>query len=319
MVKHTQLSKKFVLLSINFLLLLGTAMPTKANEGEWTHHGSPICTKRIKARELCSRRSTLDHVSSRAIFTELLCTNTITAYNVCATTGTIENLCTNNISVDQLCTTSLSSTNVCVNGNIEHCTAFKALVGFAALLTTYTLGDLISFDTIVDDPDSDITSNPTQYLVPISGYYIVTLQAMISDISGTNIIAGIPVSVPTIFVNGVKRLDSHTAFLSFSNIQNSTVSGLLRLQAGDVITTAYDIIVLDPINGLSNYVGTANLIGTPNISDSYFSIHYLSSDCPVPCTPCTVQVCEPCTPHCPTFTPCHFDCHCDCCHNDDDE
>src|SRR5690606_39874383 len=64
--------------------------------------------------------------------------------------------------------------------------------------------------------------------------YMITLQFDSRDLIGAETILGTPVSNIEILVNGVLFRQSFAPFLSFHNGQNSTISGLISLTAGDL-------------------------------------------------------------------------------------
>lgn len=196
---------------------------------------------------------------------------------------------------------------------------------------TYTLGDIIDWNTILDDPNGNISFIPnSHYTAPYSGYYAIMLQLDQDDIQGNDPILGTPVANLEILVNGVLFRQTFVPFLAFHNEQKATVSGLLSLTAGDQITSRYKVLVMQDGVGLADYVGTVNILGTGTEENgSVFKIHLLSIDCPntTPCTPCTTgesgtngcppcpELCTPCqSSPCNICTPINPDpCSCTCC------
>src|SRR5690606_31518376 len=89
----------------------------------------------------------------------------------------------------------------------------------------------------------------------------------------------------------VDRRQSYLPFLTFGNFQQSDLSFLLLLRAGEELTVSYEMLVVDDSSGLIPYVGTATLVGGPE--RTIFNIHYVASLCsPTPCEPCTVTPCN---------------------------
>lgn len=294
-----------------------------------------ICTNSLKANVIDAPRIVNNALSTHSVKTDNLCATNIDTVNLCvdnlnldnalcANSITAQNLCAQASAIDNLWTRTVISNNVCVSGNVEHCTAFKAIVNVSNL-TTYTLGTKLSFDTIIDDPNNDIiNSNPTQYLVPRTGYYIVSLETGLNDVvSLLNPVAGIPVVSLEVFANNTRVLRGSEVFLSFAPQQDSVLTGIINLNAGDILTATLNLLALDS-------TGAVKVAGTVVLdANSSWTIHYLSSSCPdgvQPCQPSAAQ-CTPCSttvtcPPCPTVprlngtcVSCEhdfdFDCSCD--------
>ncbi len=138
------------------------------------------------------------------------------------------------------------------------------------------------------------------------------------NLQGPFPIAGQPINHPEVWVNGVHKLQTHLAFLSFSDLQNMLLSSIVHLNAGDVCTFKYNLKYIDPVTGEQPYPGTMELIGVmPNYTqDTFMAVHYLSSD-HVEFEPCEMgspfDICKPCVPPCCPCTMqkphCDVDCH----------
>lgn len=221
-----------------------------------------------------------------------------------------KDLCADKGSVIQLdsvsaCVNQLTANNACVsnlNANVfQQCGKYRATVAYSAP-TTYTLGDKLAFDVILDDPNGNVLIGLPwmSYTAPLSGYYIVTLEIDLNSfVIPSNPILGIPVANPQVLVNGVAFREGFTSFLSFHNAQHSILSGLISLKSGDVVTSSYNALAVSD-TGFTILVGSAIASGNgTEAAQSVFKIHYLSSDCssqPL-CTPCVAQTaCIPCCP-----------------------
>lgn len=333
-----------------------------------------LCAKKIKAdqiqalqvdtTELCADRASIDTLCTDSVVVQdaridrltnrVLCGSQITANNICANSVATDNLCVPTLRMDRLCadqsistsnfcaeqaqiddlwTNLITATHVCVAGAVEHCTPYKAHLSLTAT-TLYALGDDIDWDKIVDDPNGNVILGPTRYVVPKTGYYVMTLGVGILSLegNGNSVIAGTPVTRPEIVVNGTRRLKAFESFLSFgTDFQESIVSGLLPLNEGDEVTCRYRIFYIDPNTGVSPFDGNVVLeaVGTQGQVDTetFFTIHYLSSTCDtINCPPCTVEclpcpttTCPPCTETCPsinipcpTCEDCEIICPCSC-------
>lgn len=231
-----------------------------------------LCSEKIRARELCTEHAVVDkgYIDELSVDTQeaeyltvkkLLCTPNIRASNV---------------HVDNILTVS----TLYVTHNFEQSQKFRAFVARSNNLVGYKLGSIVNFDTIIDDPNGNVLQNPTRYRVPRSGYYIANAQIDILHLKSllNEILAGIPVAQPTICVNGIPYSIVYNPFLSFATSQKSHFSALLHLNAGDIVTVCYNILVQDQKNGIKNFVGTADIQGNIALTESLFIIHYLSSD-----------------------------------------
>lgn len=235
-----------------------------------------LCAKKIRAkqglfREICAER----------IKSESICTR---------------NLGVENVAIANVCAADINTTTLCVTGTArlnEICGLYRASAEFLADVP-YTLGDPVNFDDIVDDPNGNISLAPFYYTVPVSGYYIATVQIDTVGLDGSNVILGTPVAQLNLLVNGVERRRAFCPYLTFNDTQQTDLSFLLLVNAGDRITIDYKVLVVDQATGTVPYVGTTNIVGGDN--RTIFKIHYLSSTCtpnagcqscsfiPVPCT-----------------------------------
>jgi len=242
---------------------------------------SSICAKKIKAsqgrfKELCAEK----------IKADFMCTDKL-AIN-------------HQLNVVDICAQALSTSDLCVSGNArinQICGNYRAWAQYS-VNTTYTLGSLLNFDNIIDNPAGNLTTSPTAYTAPVAGYYTLTLSIHQLNLTpNAGIILGAPNAVLTVYINGVLQTQSFFPYLTFNPEQNSTLSSLLRLQAGDIVTATYNVLTVDPTSGVVNVAGTAVIQGGNGAS--LFAIHYLSSDCEsAACTPCTPHPELPCNSHC---------------------
>ena len=252
-----------------------------------------ICTQKLSAKNLFVENETANN---------LCVPGKLSASQSYADQSYANNLCAVNATFDNACISNLKATNV------ANCVKWRAAVTFAAD-TFYVLNTPINWDTIIDDPNGNVTIGPFKYTVPVDGYYIGTVHLNTNSLAGAAPIVGIPTGFLTILVNGLPARTQTFSYLSFNPSQKTTLTSLALLKTGDVVTMKYEVLVVDPISGLTSYVGTSNIEGTGGFSGaSAFAIHYLSSlDCqPITCPPCPiVQI--PCSP---VTTPCRPLEHC---------
>jgi hypothetical protein len=237
---------------------------------------------------------------------DLLCTTTLQSDIMQSNKITTMDLCANRARVQDLCVDSITTTSLLLR-NVDWCTNARAYVS-NVITHTQTVGDLVSFDTVVDDPNNSILQNSnTSYIAPKTGYYIVTSSVTITGISGP-VVTGMPVSLIQIDVNGLSRSQQRGSFLSFSKVQSTAISALVMLNTGDRVEIGFSIIVIDPVVGEITYPGIVALSGSTGAT--YFSIHYLSSMCPpfngssacdVQCAPVNIA-CADCTSWCETHS-----------------
>lgn len=269
-----------------------------------------LCADKIKAECIRSKVLSSDKLSADWIITDSLCGKYAAIEKLRSNDIQTINLCAQNAQINNLCIDSITTSSICVTDNIEFCTKFRANVSNHAPATPYTLGSLILFDTVDDDPNNNISQGVyTTYTVPRKGYYLISLEIPFNNLQGPTI-TGAPTAAPTIFINGATALTVNQTLLTFSTNQIATISILTMLEAGDILTTALNLYVIDPTLGLIPYVGTVSLLGQPGTNALNFAVHYLSGFC-TPCTQspattCPITVCAPTPVSCP---PCS-DHHC---------
>jgi hypothetical protein len=234
---------------------------------------------------LCANQATINNLEAVQIQTDYITSQTAHVKDICAENAFITNFCTDNLTIRNLCADDMSN-----------CTKLKAHV-VMTFTTSYVLGDAITFDTLIADPNGNILMGPpTQYIVPHTGYYVATLEIHETELAGPSVIVGIPVTSLELWANGVPVKRSAQAFLSFVTKQRHTFTTILHLTAGDVLTAHKNVLIPDTASGgPMEYPGTATLLGPdfPEIQSSSLQIHYLSSDCD---TSCTTTTCMPCRP-----------------------
>ncbi|MDR3551430.1 MAG: hypothetical protein P4L31_08545 [Candidatus Babeliales bacterium] len=228
-----------------------------------------------------------------------------------------EKLCANDLRAPKACLGDLTVQNVCSNGvikgaDIQPCAKYVATAVFKAD-TTYTLGDFVNFDTFIDDPNGNLSSFPNfHYTAPLTGYYMLTVEIDSNNLQGANPVLGIPIANLELTLNGAIGRQSFLPYLGFNNTQNSLISSLVHLTVGDQVGVKYNVGVIDPVTGFSNYVGTIDIKGngTP-VNESLFRIIYLASTCvDLPCQGCDFTCESRHDEPCPKL-----DCN-PCCHRD---
>ena len=163
----------------------------------------------------------------------------------------------------------------------KKCERYRATVTNSAD-SVYSLGSPLKWNLVLDDPNSNITLNPVfSYKVPKSGYYILTVSVQSNTLQSTATIVGAPAGKLTVLSNNAVLVSQLATYLAFSDEQHITLSSLVLLNAGDVITMKYEVMALNSSNGEVSVPGTINLEANGFFpASSGFGIHLLSSlDC----------------------------------------
>lgn len=284
-----------------------------------------LCVRKIKAHKIIVKDLELEHtlcakvVSTPEVCTELLMANQADLNNSCITSLNVMNQCVQNITATHIGTSSLVANQVCIPGelkvsNLLNCGKYRATVTNNST-QSYNLGSYISFNTVLDDPNGNITSlNPSVYTAPVTGYYNITLKVNEQNLIPIppSAILGVPIGNPQLYINGVLASESFSSFLSFFSQNKVILSTMVTLNAGDQLQMKYNVLSIDSSSGIVLLSGTVDLFanGTENNS-SLLKIHLLSVTCAdmpcapsVPCQPCTPRQCVPCIPCRPSGSNC---------------
>lgn len=280
-----------------------------------------------------------DYISAGDICAATLSTPLVLADNVqtpvlCANTGGISNLCSNHVQADELCALKAVINQLCVRQlaienallnqaticNLKQCSPYNVRVAQEAASTVYTLGDILTFDTVITDPLGSVSQFPTAYTVPVPGMYAVTVQIQVIDLVSGTTIAGSPIGSLELYVNGLLKRKTDAAFLDFNTGIDLSHTTVIHLKAGDIVTNVFQVFVINPLTGLTPVVGQVTVLGNPSeaVFRPIFLVQYLSSDCTaldclssvcddmgISCldTPCVINCsardeCSPCMPIC---------------------
>ncbi len=229
-----------------------------------------LCVTCANLDQSCLKKAKAEQLDANQITTNKLCVSdtlsgnnilglSIGANELCARSGTINELC-----VDKLTVANWNSFN-----------KYRAAV--TLINDPYTLGAPVNWNNIIDDPNNNVTTSPFSYTAPVSGYYTLSYYINSVNLNGADAIGGIPIGLLTIYVNGKELRQFNAPYLAFSTQQYALLSSIALLNAGDVITMDYNVLVQNSVMGLQKYVGTVNLNGTTAFADSSgFEIHLLS-------------------------------------------
>lgn len=297
--------------------------------------------EQINANQICSQIANIENLQVDVAQFNNLCSEVAYLKELLADQILTNSLCARQANVANLCADVITTQTLSVTGQVINCNNLLAEVGFATTSAPYTLGTTVNFDTTIFDPNGNISLVPfTSYTVPVTGIYVATVQLDSMNLDGPTIIGGVPIGEIDILVNGVVRRKTFTPYLSFLTEQQSNLTCLILLNAGDQVTVSYEVLILTASSGLISYPGTVTFVGGPgDNAASLFTINYLSSTCSsstnscmtncptvtLPCQTVTLDcspvqvscpqvsvgcaayqpvVCTPCTPCAPPICPC---------------
>ena len=258
----------------------------------------------LTLKRLCTCYLKAWYIWAKNLYAHKLCAKEIKAHKICA----------HDMETCNLCAKEIKTKDLCANGNITHCTNYKA---WLSLTTTYTyqLGDIVAFDTSFD-PNGDVSGNPAEYVAPKTGWYIISLGFLGKNLTtcpSANPILGNPVIDFRLGIDGEIESLANLATLGWTNKFGNHMTTMVRLHKGAHVHARITMQQVGSSSEPQDIEGTIELVGSP--TDPYLtqlSIHYLSSDCPpYPCEDCHPDCppkppCPPCPPHpCPPHPPCH--------------
>ena len=290
-----------------------------------------ICAHKVIAKEMSTDKICANEMQLNGVFcaqelsSPKLCVAQAVAQKLdanesCMTSLNAMNICAQNATISNLGVTSLVANDLCIPGTLRAAnfaggSKYRATVNYA-VNTTYTLGSLFNFNNVVDDPNGNITSSPTTYTAPITGYYTFSFKVNSTNLTPSNgAILGSPIANPEVYVNGILVRELFSPFLTFLNEQKLILSSLITLNAGDQVTMKYKVLAFDATSGLIEIPGTVDIVGS-GIEDgnSFFKITIINANtnsvvCQpvINCIPCTPMQCVPRTPSstpCETCIPC---------------
>lgn len=252
------------------------------------------CKNELNLDKLCVRKINACRIKVKELDIKgTLCAEALSSPSLCAGVISAQNAGISNLTANDLCVPGTLKV-----ANLLNCGKYRANVVYSTM-TTYTLGNFIDFNMILDDPNGNVTLSPVTYTVPVSGWYEANLQFNQSNLvpsPGFGPILGVPVANPQLYVNGVLYREIFSSFLSFYKQQKTSLNTILPLKVGDIVQMKYNILALDQSSGVINVPGVVDSIGNgTDANTSGFKIHMLSVDCAdLPCSPSIA--CIPCMP-----------------------
>ena len=206
------------------------------------------------------------------------------------------------IKTDDLTACNIETKDLKVTGDFKNCTNLKAWLSLTTTYT-YTLGNVVSFDTIFD-PHGDVSGSPAEYTVPCDGWYIIHAGYDSKGLVTPSPILGTPVSDIVINIDGAITTTSDLATLGWANRFSNKTMVVARLKQGAKVSLIINLKAVAGQTASTDIIGTMQLNGSPDTHITFLAIHYLSSDCcppgPCPSHPCPACPPHPCPPHpCP--------------------
>jgi hypothetical protein len=246
-----------------------------------------VCSQLVSAKNLNAENAVLNNLCVPGLIQgSQVSADMLGANSLCAVAGTINKLCVDDLTV----------------GSFLPYIKYRATVDYS-VDQTYTLGAFLNFDSILDDPNNNVSLVPnTSYTAAVAGYYMMSLKVNSSNLQSGTPILGNPIANPQIYVNGILVREIYAPFLSFFNAQKVILDSLITLQKNDVVTMKYNVLA---DNG-TPVLGTVDIVGS-GVEDgnSFFKIILLSAIAPastIACTKCPVisvlcsAVTTPCQP-----------------------
>ncbi len=262
------------------------------------------CDKNLKVDKLCAcevdaKKGCFDNLGS-----DELCTNDATTKRLSA-----DYICASTVNAKVGSFQKLIANDVCFAGPVKAadfaiCGKYRATAAYS-IATTYSLNSPMSFLSVLDDPNGNLSFVPwSQYTAPYSGYYTITVQVNQSNLVPSTAILGNPVSEIGVYVNGILARGSYFAYIPFLNQQKNCFTTIISLQAGDIVTAVFGVTAISDTTGSYSVVGTVDLSGNGTEFNSTMIKIQLDSvtctDMPVcaPSVPCELNECTPCEDDC---------------------
>jgi len=252
-----------------------------------------LCAKCAKIKDIKCEKVWADEVKGNRIHAKHLNAENQVANDICAQSVTAVASYSENSFTNSLCAQTANIDSLCVN-NLQVANPARQCIQYRATAvlsknTVYSLGTDILWDTVLDDANANFALG--KYTAPKTGYYSLSAHIEMSGFTSASQILGVPVAELEIYVNGLLFRESYFPFVSFNPAQSSLLSSLVLLNAGDVVSVRVDIATVDPVNGVTNIVGTVVLSGNGLFANnSSFGIILLSELC----SPAAAAQCPPC-------------------------
>ncbi len=268
------------------------------------------CKSEVSVQNLCAMCANVCFQNSKNVMSDEMSVNSMCAQNIQSLNVKSENLNANDVCLQRLLVkdeqvTNLAAQNLCaVNANFDHlcvsdlkvqnfkpCNTVRAYVGYNTD-TLYTLGAILNFDSVLDNPSNLFSLSPSKFTAPVAGYYEFSMFLAANQLNGSTIITGVPVGQLSVYVNGVERKAIPVPFLGFAIGVKGLLSADFLLNAGDVLTMALNVLIQDPALGLVPYAGTMVLNGGPltSIDPASASLLLKSELCNNVCTDAVVAL-----------------------------
>ncbi|MCF7899631.1 hypothetical protein K9L05_03215, partial [Candidatus Babeliales bacterium] len=270
----------------------------------YNHHNYNCCPpKRLNVCEICARKiyvkcleakvARIKCLFARKAKIEKIWSKVISTCDLCAKKAKIEKLWVDcefvkRLSACEAKINKLYANDICFD---DLCTKYRADLEITNTVFGYVLGDNVPYDTIVDDPNNNVSLTPyPHYKAPKTGYYVVSIGFDSTNLRGIvpTPITGTPVSHPEIIINGVHYLHEDSVFLTFVPNLQTVLTTILPLKKGDMLSSRFGVLFETESGAVIEYPGLIDITNKPH--HSFMRVHYLSSTCQ--CKPCDIQYCE---------------------------
>lgn len=177
-------------------------------------------------------------------------------------------------------TTIVGSANITADLTVGGDAQFSSLnKGDMSILNTYsyTLGNIINFDQIGDNPGSNISGIVPGYVVPVAGYYMVSIGLTSNNLTITEVTLSSPVCQVEIVKNSTVVFQAYQPIVNVGSLNHHALTGMVRAEAGDVLYASYTAWAVRLNGSFGSVTGTADLLGDADGISSFMRVHYLST------------------------------------------
>lgn len=163
-----------------------------------------------------------------------------------------------------------------VSGDLQNAVVNK---GDMSLLNTYsyTLGNIINFDQINDNPGNNISGIVPGYVVPVAGYYMVTIGLTSNNLAISELTLSSPICQIEIVQNNTVVFQAYQPIVTVGSLNHHSVTGIIRAQAGDVLQASYTAWAVKLDSSFGSVAGSVDLLGDADGIASFMRVHYLST------------------------------------------
>lgn len=153
--------------------------------------------------------------------------------------------------------------------------------GDMSILNTYsyTLGSKVNFGQINDNPGGNINISGIipGYVVPVAGYYMVSIGLTSNNLIISEITLSNPVCQVEVVKNNTVVFRAYQPMVTTGSLNHHTLTGVIRAQVGDMLCASYTAWAIKLNGSFGSVAGRANLLGGTGGIASFMRVHYISS------------------------------------------